>query len=67
MGKKEVTSFLTHLARDQRVSASTQNQALAALIFLYREVLKTPFGWLTEVERAPRRPHIPVVLSSEEV
>jgi hypothetical protein len=44
MGKKEVTSFLTHLARDRHVSAPTQNQALAALIFLYREVLKTPFS-----------------------
>ena len=67
MGKEEVTAFLSHLARDRHVSASTQNQALAALIFLYREVLKSPFEGLTEVERAPRRPHIPVVLSPEEV
>jgi hypothetical protein len=67
MGKQEVTPFLTQLARGQQVSASTQNQALAALIFPYREVSKTPFDWLTEVERASRRPHIPVVLSSGEV
>jgi integron integrase len=67
MGKTEVTAFLSHLARDRHVSASTQNQALSALLFLYREVLKTPFEWLTDVERAPRRPHLPVVLSVEEV
>jgi integron integrase len=67
MGRQEVTNFLSYLERDRHVSASTQNQALAALLFLYREVLKTPFEWLTEVERAPRRPHLPVVFSPEEV
>src|SRR2546430_6661924 len=46
MGEAEVTSFLTDLARVQKVSASTQNQALSALLFLYKVVLKQELGWL---------------------
>jgi len=67
MGREEVASFLSHLASDRRVSASTQNQALSALLFLYRDLLGTPFDWLSELERAPRTRHVPVVLSPEEV
>jgi integrase len=67
MGKPEVNAFLTFLAVRKKVSASTQNQALSALVFLYREVLQKPFEWLDELERAKRPPHIPVVLSREEV
>jgi integrase len=66
MGKTEVTDFLTHLAVDAHVAESTQNQALAALLFLYREVLKQEFGWLDEVVRANRSEHIPVVLTHQE-
>ncbi len=51
MGKREVEEFLTHLAVQREVSASTQNQALSALLFLYREVLQREFGWLTDVVR----------------
>ncbi len=46
MAEPEVTAFLTHLARDGGVAASTQNQALAALLFLYKQVLKQELGWL---------------------
>jgi hypothetical protein len=51
MGKDEVTAFLTHLAVAGNVSASPQNQAFSALLFLYREVLKQEFGWLNDVVR----------------
>src|SRR5205085_901497 len=52
---------------DREVAASTQNQALAALLFLYKEALGTPLPWLTELERAKRPVHVPTVLSREEM
>ena len=52
MGKKEVEAFLTNLAVQRSVSASTQNQALSALLFLYREVLEVDLPWLEGVVRA---------------
>jgi integron integrase len=67
MAETEVTQFLTHLARDGRVAASTQNQALSALLFLYKEVLKQEIGWLQGVERAKRPSRLPVVLTRDEV
>jgi integron integrase len=67
MGGPEVTRFLTHLAVAMRVSASTQNQALSALLFLYREVLDVELPWLGDVVRAKRPVHLPVVLTREEV
>ena len=67
MGKAEVEAFLTHLAKARNVAVSTQNQALNALVFLYREVLHQPFDQLGTVERPHRRPRIPVVLSRSEV
>jgi integron integrase len=67
MAELEVTEFLTHLARDQNVAASTQNQALSALLFLYKEVLKQEIGWLDQVERAKKPAKLPVVLSPNEV
>lgn len=67
MGETEVTEFLTHLARVDNVAASTQNQALSAILFLYKEVLKREIGWLDQVER-PRKPaRLPVVLTRDEV
>src|SRR6266404_9964972 len=54
MAEAEVGEFLTHLARDGHVAASTQNQALSAILFLYREVLKQEIGWLEGVQRAKR-------------
>jgi site-specific recombinase XerD len=67
MGEAEVSSFLTQLARDGQVAAATQNQALSALLFLYKYVLKQEIGWLDNVERAKRPARIPVVLTRDEV
>ena len=66
LGAAEVTAFLNYLARDRDVAASTQNQALSALIFLYREVLATPLPWLDELERVRRPARVPTVLTREE-
>lgn len=66
MGKEEVEAFLTHLAVDGHVAASTQNQALSALLLLYREVLQKEFGWLDDVVRAKRPKRLPVVFTPEE-
>jgi integron integrase len=67
MGKDEITRFLSALAVHGQVSASTQNQALCALLFLYREVLSEDFGWLDDVVRAKRPQRLPVVLTRREV
>ena len=66
MGSAEVNAFLTHLAVEEQVSASTQNQALAALLFLYRDLLERDLE-LEGVIRARTRQRIPVVLSEAEV
>jgi integron integrase len=67
MGAAEVAAFLTSLAVQGKVAASTQNQALSALLFLYREVLGVELPWLDDVIRAKRPLHLPVVLTREEV
>lgn len=67
MGGAEVTQFLTMLANERRVSVSTHNQALSALLFLYREVLAINLPWLTEVQRPTRPRRIPSVLTKAEV
>jgi integron integrase len=67
MSAPEVARFLTHLAVERRVSASTQNQALAAILFLYREVLEIHLPWLDNVVRARAPQRVPVVLSRREV
>ena len=67
MGATEVGVFLTHLAREGKVSASTQNQALSALLFLYKEVLKQKIDWIEDVERAKKPSRLPVVLTRDEV
>jgi integrase len=67
MGPPEVNAFLTDLATRQRVSASTQNQALSALLFLYEAVLGRPLGELGDVVRARRPARLPVVLTRAEV
>jgi len=66
MGNAEVEAFLTHLAVDAKVSASTQNQALSALLFLYRQVLHQDFGRVDAV-RAKRSRNLPTVLTKQEV
>ena len=67
MGPAEVSQFLTHLAVKREVAASTQNQALAALLFLYRNVLKEDLPWLDNVVRAKPPAKIPLVLTRTEV
>lgn len=67
MGATDVTAFLTHLAVERSVSPSTQNQARAALLFLYRHVLEVELPWLDEVVAAQDRKRLPVVLTQREV
>ena len=67
LGAAQVEAFLTHLAVEGNVTASTQNQALSALLFLYREVLAVDLPWLQEVVRAKTPQRLPVVLSQREV
>jgi integron integrase len=66
MGPREVSEFLSHLAIDRKVSASTQNQALCALLFLYRQVLNLDLPWLEDLVRAPLPARLPTVLTREE-
>ena len=67
MGKVELEAFLTHLAVNRAVSPSTQNQALQALLFLYRQVLEVELPWLNDVVRAKPKLRLPVILSPKEV
>jgi integron integrase len=67
MAAPELERFLTYLAVERRVSASTQNQALAALLFLYRQVLEVELPWLENVVRARKPQHLPVILPRREV
>ncbi len=67
MGEPEITRFLTSLAVDGKVAASTQNQALSALLFLYRAVLLEEVPWLDDLVYAKRPHHLPVVLTRDEV
>jgi integrase len=67
LGPKDVEAFLTYLAVEGRVSASTQGQALAALLFLYKQVLEIELPWLDEVVRAKRPQRVPTVLTPDEV
>ena len=67
LGPSDVTRFLSHLAVEGKVSASTQNQALSALVFLYKDVLDMPVGWLSALVRAKRPERVPVVFTKDEV
>jgi integron integrase len=67
MGAAEVGAFLTHLAVDRNVSASTQNRAKSALLFLYRELLAVQLPWLDEIVTARQPRRLPVVLTPGEV
>ena len=67
MAAPEVRAFLAHLAVEQKVAASTQCQALSAIVFLFREILDREVGWLGEVERAKQPERLPVVFSRAEV
>ena len=63
MGKVEIEAFLTYLAVNRKVAASTQNQALSAILFLYQKVLDHKLDWLDNVIRAKRPKRLPVVMS----
>jgi len=67
MGEEEIARFLSSLASDGHVSASTQNQALNAILFLYRAVLDKDIGYVNGVVRAKRPHRLPVVLTRQEV
>ena len=67
LGQAEVTAFLNYLAVERTVAAATQNQALSALLFLYKEVVGAPLPWLDGLERAKRPARVPAVLTRDEV
>jgi integron integrase len=66
LGHAEVTAFLNYLAAERGVAAATQNQALSALLFLYKEVLGQPLPWLEGLDRAKRPARMPTVLTRDE-
>jgi integron integrase len=67
LGAEEITAFLNHLAMERNVAAATQNQALSALLFLYKEVLQQSLPWLKDLQRAKRPSRVPTVLTRQEV
>jgi len=67
MGEKEVQRFLNNLAVERHVSASTQNQALCAILFLYKSVLMKNFGWMDDLVNARKSIRLPVVFTKAEV
>jgi integrase len=67
MREPKLKHFLKHLANNRKVSASTQNQALCAILYLYRKALETPLELIKGVDRTRRRKNLPVVLSRREV
>ena len=67
LGADEIGAFLSHLAVQGKVSASTQNQAMSALLFLYKEVLGKEVPWITDIVRAKEQRRLPVVLTRDEV
>jgi len=67
MGADEIKAYVTSLAVDHHVSASTQNQALQAILYLYKNILKKEVGWINEIKRSTRIKHLPVVFSKKEI
>ena len=67
MGAPEIRNYLTHLAVDKHIAASTQNVALSALLFLYRQVLQLELPYIDHIEWAKRPEKIPVVFTRSEV
>ncbi|WP_295884341.1 integron integrase [uncultured Thiohalocapsa sp.] len=67
MGAAEIEAFVSHLATDRGVSASTQTQALSAVLYLYKHVLEVEMGWIEGITRAKRPERVPIVLTREEV
>ena len=67
MGEKEISQFISHLATEKKVASSTQNQALNAIVFLYKQVLQKDLGSFGQMERGKRPEKLPTVLSKDEV
>ncbi|NOX18257.1 MAG: site-specific integrase [Chlorobi bacterium] len=67
LGKEQVENFLAYLAVKRNVSASTQNQALSAILYLYKNIIPQNIGWLNDVVRAHKSRRLPVVFTKEEV
>ena len=67
MGANEIRAYINNLANNHHVSASTQNQALQSILFLYKNILKKDVGWIKEINRAARVKHLPIVFSKKEV
>ncbi|KAF0153352.1 MAG: Integrase [Ignavibacteria bacterium] len=67
LDKESIRIFLNYLAVDRQVSASTQNQALQSILYLYKNILRRELGWIEEIKFAHRKKHLPVVLTKEEV
>jgi integron integrase len=67
MGKEEIQRFLNYLAVERHVSASTQNQALQGVLYLYKNVFEKNIGWIEELKFTHRKKHLPVVLTKEEI
>lgn len=66
MGGDEIKAFINNLAMNHNVSASTQNQALNAILYLYKEIIKKEIGWINEIKFAQKKKHIPLVLTRQE-
>ena len=66
LGPDDINAFLTHLAVERKVAAATQNQAMQAILFLYKQVLEAPVGWIEGIIRAKRPKRLPVVLMPDE-
>ena len=66
LGKEEIRNFLNHLAVERNVSASTQNQALQGILFLYKEIIHKDVGWIDDIKRPTKPKHIPVVFTKSE-
>ncbi len=67
MGETEIKQFLNYLAVEKHVSASTQNQALQGILYLYKNVLNKNIGWIENIKHIARVKHLPVVLTKDEV
>lgn len=66
MGKNEIQTFINYLAVEQNVSSSTQNQALQAILYLYKNILNKNVEWLDDIKYATRIKHLPVVFTRKE-
>lgn len=67
MGEEQIKEFIDYLAEKQKVSASTQNQALNSILYLYKNILKRDIKWIENIKYAQRKVHLPVVLDKAEI